>query len=120
MARPRIKLDRRGMTEMLKSDGVVEALHNEAEPVLAEALRYAPVDTGAYKSSMRIVEAETDRAVVRVVASDPKAVLIESRMGVLKRALGGKRRQIGRDRARQRRADRRQDRQTAREENEGF
>jgi len=108
----RIELDPKGMEQMLKSDGVLEALLNEAEPILAEAQRYAPVETGAYKNSLDIVADETDRAVARVVARDRKAILIESRLGVLARAMGGKRRQVGRDRARQRAADRRMDRQT--------
>lgn len=116
MAKPEIRLNSAGIKALLHSDGVAEVLYNEAEHVLSEARRNAPVDTGAYKNSLGIEEATTDRVVVRVVAHDRKAALVESRRGVLSRALTGKARGIRRDRARERAAERRYDRQIKAEE----
>lgn len=106
--------------KFLKSDGVVEALYNEAELILSEAQRLAPVDSGDYRNGLDMDEDVTDRAVVRVVASDPKSVLIESQRGVLARAIRGKARSRSRDRARERAADRRHDRQVQAEESGEF
>ncbi|QCB93301.1 hypothetical protein [Cellulomonas shaoxiangyii] len=111
MARPKIKLNSPGMRDVLNSAGVRAALREEARPILAEAQRIAPEDTGAYKASLRIVDATTDRAVVRVVATDRKALVIEARSGVLSRSAKGKARARSRERARVRRAERRHERQ---------
>lgn len=82
-----IKLDHSGMGALLKSAEVRAALHDHAEPVLSAAQDSAPVDTGDYKASLHIEDATTDRAVVRVVASDWKAGILEAKYGILARAL---------------------------------
>lgn len=113
----KIQLDDRGMRDILHSDGVVEALYNEAEPILEEAIHLAPVDTGAYKAAFKIVEHQgRTRTVVRVLNTDPKAMLIESRKSVLKKSGRGKIRQNNRTRARERAAERRYEKQIKAEE----
>lgn len=113
MAKTKIVLDSRGMRAVLSSTAIRAALRDEAQPMLAEFQRRAPVETGAYRDSGKIVDATTDRAVVRVVVTDRKAMLIESRLGVLARALRGKSLAIRRQKAR----DRAMDRRTAAREN---
>lgn len=84
-----IKLDRGGIREVLNSQGVRSALRKEAEEVSARARSSAPVDSGEYRDSIVVVSATTDRAVERVTATAEHAMLIESRTGNLRRALGG-------------------------------
>lgn len=122
MPKVKIILDQRGIRDVLHSDGVVEALYNEAEPILEEAIHLAPVDTGAYRAAFKIIEhVEYARTVVRVVNTDHKALLVESQASVLKKSGRGKIRQSNRVKARQRAADRRHDKAIkAQEDREGF
>jgi hypothetical protein len=76
------------------SNGVNEQVCKPiAEKVAERARALAPVDTGAYRDSIHVeTDVRTDAsdwAHSRVVADDPKAMAIESRMGILARALGG-------------------------------
>jgi len=87
MARAKVVLDHAGMKALLNDLGVRAELTRRMGPVLAAARASAPVDTGAYKASIDLVQATTDRAVVRVVATDWKAALVESRTGNLARSL---------------------------------
>ena len=87
MARAKVVLDHAGMKALLNDLGVRAELTRRMGPVLAAARASAPVDTGAYKASIELVQATTDRAVVRVVATDWKAALVESRTGNLARSL---------------------------------
>ena len=87
MARAKVVLDHAGMKSLLNDLGVRAELTRRMGPVLAAARASAPVDTGAYKASIDLVQATTDRAVVRVVATDWKAALVESRTGNLARSL---------------------------------
>lgn len=82
-----IKLDHGGMAALLKSAEVRSALRERAEPVLAAAQADPHDDTGDYEASLHIEDATTDRAVVRVVASDWKAGILEAKYGILARAL---------------------------------
>ena len=79
------------MGRLLRAEGEYAGVRTELTrrmgPVLAAARASAPVDTGAYKASIDLVQATTDRAVVRVVATDWKAALVESRTGNLARSL---------------------------------
>lgn len=84
-----LKLNSRGMQEMLTSQGVRRVLRQEAQEVAARARSTAPVDSGEYRDSITVVDATTDRAVARVVAADPKGHIVEARTGNLARALGG-------------------------------
>ena len=89
MAGPRIRLDSGEMASLLSSPSVAAACREEAEAVAARARSSAPVRTGAYRDSISVVDDTTDRAVARVIATAPHALLVESRTGNLRRALGG-------------------------------
>lgn len=88
MARTKVKMSKSGARAFLRSDSVSRALRPHAERVAAQARSAAPVDTGAYRDSIRTVTDTTDRAVVRVVAGVPYARIVEARHGTLARALG--------------------------------
>ena len=87
MARVDVRLNSRGVKRLLNDKGVRRFLREKARLVEQAAKDSAPVETGAYRDSITIVDATTDRAVVRVVAEDDKAMLVESRTGNLARAV---------------------------------
>ena len=87
MALRNVRLNSPGMRDLLSSPGVRADLRRRAAAVEAAAKASAPVDTGAYRASIHVEDATTDRAVVRVVSGDAKAFVIESRTGNLARAL---------------------------------
>lgn len=87
MAGVQVKLKSREMEALLKSGDVRSMLTRAAQPVLAAAIADPHDDTGAYEASLHIEQDTTDRAVVRVVASDYKAFILEARYGILARAL---------------------------------
>ena len=89
MAGPRIKLNSREIEKFLKSDQVRPSLRDIAEGWASTARRTAPVDTGEYRDSIDVVEDTTDRAVARVITRAPHGLIVESRTGNLKRAMGG-------------------------------
>lgn len=82
-----VKLNGRGIEELLKSGEVREDLTARAEKVLAAAQDDPHDDTYEYEQSLRIEQATTDRAAVRVVADAPHAWAVEANFGVLARAL---------------------------------
>lgn len=83
MAKARIKLLSRGMDELLNSFST----RPYAERVLAAAKADPHDDTGAYENGLHIEQDETDRRVFRVVSGDRKGHILESRYGILARAL---------------------------------
>lgn len=87
MARAKVKLNSAGVKELLNSSGVRADLTERAERVLAAAQADPHDDTGAYEQGLQIEQATTDRAVVRVVSTDYKGHILESRFGILTRAL---------------------------------
>lgn len=87
MARTKVKLNSAGMKELLNSGGVRADLTERAERVLSAARADPHDDTGAYEQGLQIEQATTDRAVVRVVSTDYKGHILESRFGILTRAL---------------------------------
>ena len=87
MAKVRIQLNSPGMKDLLNDPGVREFLRGEAGKVLAAAQANAPVKTGAYRDSLTVWDATTDRAVVRVGSAAPHAHLVEARTGNLSRAI---------------------------------
>lgn len=83
-----VKLNHRGMSELLKSAGVQRFLHERAERAAAAARSSAPVDTGAYRDSIRVQDqTHPSRVVSRVVADVPYAMVVESKTGNLARSL---------------------------------
>lgn len=87
MARSTIRLKSAGIKQLLNSPEVRAMLTEKAQPVLAAAIADPHDDTGAYEDGLKIQQATTDRAVVRVIATDRKSHIIESRYGILSRAL---------------------------------
>lgn len=87
MSKVRIDLSHAGMAALLKSDAVRDELKSRAEKVLAQARESAPVETGAYRDSLTIVEDTTDRAAVRVTSTAPHGFIVEAATGNLARAL---------------------------------
>lgn len=81
------RLKSSGMKEVLNSSGTRSMLTDKAGPVLAAAQASAPVDTGAYKASLHIEQATTDRAVVRVAGGTDHDWVVEAKTGNLARAL---------------------------------
>lgn len=88
MASTRIEWNDKTPEEILKSEGVRAMLRRRAEAVAERAKANAPVETGAYRESIRVEDDTTDRAVARVVARAPHALLVEIETGNLARALG--------------------------------
>lgn len=87
MARTKVRLNSPGMAALLKSSEVRALLTEKAERVLAAAQADPHDDTGAYEAGLHIEQAETDRAVVRVVSGDFKGHILEANFGILSRAL---------------------------------
>lgn len=83
----RIELKSPGVKELLNSASVRSFLTARAQPVLAAAKADPHDDTGAYEAGLRIEQATTDRAVVRVVSGDFKGHILEAKYGILARAL---------------------------------
>ncbi len=73
---------------VLRSPGVDGIVKQAAERAASVARATAPVDTGSYRDRIRVVVRESRyRRVYRVVAQDPKSLIIESKTGNLARAL---------------------------------
>ena len=88
MAKPiKVRLNGRGMEELLKSDDVRKALTKRAKRVLAAAQADPHDESGDYEAGLHIEQATTDRAVVRVVSDDWKGHILEAKYGILSRAL---------------------------------
>lgn len=83
----RVKLIDRGMAEVLKSAGVRADLTSRMERALSEAKANAPVASGDYRDGLHIVQATTDRAVVRIAGSTDHDFIVEAETGNLARAL---------------------------------
>lgn len=82
-----VKLNSRGMAALLKSTPVRANLEGRAARVLAAAQADPHDDSGDYEAGLHIQHDTTDRAVVRVVSGDWKGHILESRYGILARAL---------------------------------
>lgn len=83
----KVKLNHAGMAALLKSAEVRAMLTEKAQPVLAAAQADPHDASGAYEAGLQIQQAETDRAVVRVVSTDYKGHILEAKFGILSRAL---------------------------------
>jgi hypothetical protein len=75
VARTRVKLNHGEMSQLLKSAAIRADLTRRALPVLAAAKADPHDDTYEYENGLRIEQATTDRAVVRVVAGDRKGFI---------------------------------------------
>ena len=73
---------------ILRTTGVEKLVDTTAQRALAAAQASAPVQTQAYKNGLHIEHHDSRfRRAARVVGSDDKTLLIESKKGVLARAL---------------------------------
>lgn len=83
-----IRFNQDTLDAILRSPEVVEQTRMVAESGLRTVQAAAPVVTGDYKRGLRVERHESRyRTVWRVVGRDRKTMLIESRLGVLARAL---------------------------------
>ncbi|MEV8336977.1 HK97 gp10 family phage protein [Leucobacter sp. NPDC077196] len=75
---------------VLRQPGVERIVDESAARALTKAKANAPVDTGEYRDGLHIEHRESRyRRSARVVGSDPKTMLIESKTGNLARSLKG-------------------------------
>ena len=82
------KLNHPGIQALLDGGSGVEAmLDAEAEKVASAARSNAPVASGAYRDSIHVETAHTDRMVKRVVADVDYAMKVEADNGTLARSL---------------------------------
>lgn len=82
------KLNLAGIRGMLKGDIGQAAARPKAEATLASAKANAPVDSGAYRDSIHMIEeTHPQRHAFHIVADDPAAMLIEANTGNLARSL---------------------------------
>jgi len=82
------KLKSPGIQALLDGANGVEAmLDAEAEKVASAARSNAPVASGAYRDSIHVETAHTDRIVKRVVADVNYAMVVEANNGTLARSL---------------------------------
>lgn len=85
-----IRFNQPVMDRILESPQVIEATRQVAERGMAAIVASAPEDTGAYKRGFRLESRKSRfRTVWRIVGRDSKTVLIESRRGVVVRAMKG-------------------------------
>lgn len=87
MGLAKFRLNGKGIEELLNGSAAEEACRPRAERVLAAAQAAAPVASGEYQGSLRLVEDSTDRKVFRVVSDAPHAMIVEANTGNLSRAL---------------------------------
>lgn len=77
-----------GWSKVLRGRGAQDATDTAAELAAARARAAAPVNTGAYRDSIHVVEAPTpNRARSEVRADVPHATLVEARDNTLGRSL---------------------------------
>jgi hypothetical protein len=87
------KQNQAGFKKLAHSQGVAAVCKAEGEKVAAIARSTAPRDTGDYAGSIHvIIEDHPSRVTAQVVASDPKALIIESMTGNMARAVNGRKR----------------------------
>lgn len=78
---------------ILSSPGVQSLCRAKAEAALAQARATAPVKTGAYRNSLKIVPVKHEyRTTYEVVSDCDHALAVESQRGTLARALRSVRR----------------------------
>lgn len=75
---------------LLRQPGVERIVDESGQRALTKAKADAPVDTGEYRDGLRIEHRQSRyRRTTRVVGTDPKTLLIESKTGNLARSLKG-------------------------------
>lgn len=87
MARTKVKLNSKGMASLLNDAGIRRDLTARAERVATTARSAAPVESGAYRASIQVVQDTTDRVAVRVAAGVDYSLELEAGTGNLAKAL---------------------------------
>lgn len=88
MARNTVKLNKAGIRELLTSPEVVAILEAKARPVLAAAQADPHDLSGDYERGLEIqTTTGGTRARVKVISTDYKGHILESKYGILSRAL---------------------------------
>lgn len=88
MALAKVRLNHRGVEEVLRSSGVESDLMARAERVASAAEASAPVKSGEYKDSViAFTEMHSDRVVAHVSVGVRYGMLVEANTGNLARAL---------------------------------
>lgn len=76
-----------GVKEILNSDATRALLEGPAEAAAARMRANAPVESGALAASIHVEDDTTDRAVKRVVADVPYAMVVEADTGFASRSI---------------------------------
>lgn len=77
------------LDSILKSDAVADVVRDVAEKIAERARAAAPVDSGSYRDSIRVVmDQHPTRVVAHVAATVPYAARLEARSAPLRRSLG--------------------------------
>lgn len=76
-----------GVEEILNSSATRALLDSPAEAVAARMRANAPVATGALAASIHVEDDTTDRAVKRVMADVPYAMVVEADTGFASRSI---------------------------------
>ena len=87
MARFRVKLRSAGMREILNGPAMERDMLRRAERAADAARSSAPVESGQYRDSIRATVEHTDRAVGRVYADAPHALVVEAKTRTLGRSI---------------------------------
>lgn len=88
-----VQFNQSWFNRIMKGSGVRALVDQRAKAVQAAAQASAPVDTGAYRRGIVVQSHDTQyRHVARVVGTDPKTMIIESKTGNLARSIKGGRR----------------------------
>jgi hypothetical protein len=86
MARMKIKINRRGMHNILNSPEVAREVHHVAEDIKDLAYEFAPEVTGAYKNSLEVLDDHSDRAISLVNVGVDYGLEVEAKHAPLGRA----------------------------------
>lgn len=78
--------DNDAMDELARGPGITGAVVKAAEEIADQVRADAPVDTSDYKNSIRVTMKQQRRSVALVESTDPKALVIEAKTGVMARA----------------------------------
>lgn len=78
--------DNDAMDELARGAGITGAVVEAAERIAAQVRSDAPVESGDYKNSIQVTVKLQRRSVALVESTDPKALVIEAKTGVMARA----------------------------------
>jgi hypothetical protein len=88
MAKVRFVVNPRGVQDIMRSEGIGDDLRERADRVVAQARTLAPIDTGAYRNSIKpFVEMHPTRQVAHILSGIFYADIVEAKHRVLGRAI---------------------------------